>query len=112
MGKKAIKDMNLSFKSMSDAIIHSKPDMNIVYVPESFQKCRESFDDTFFYAVPKQNISKSDVHIPYEMMKNPIIYIPNGYLDFEKTEKEIRKKENTGKDGRKKRATQRRPQAF
>lgn len=85
MGKKAIKDMNLSFKSMSDAIIHSKPDMNIVYVPESFQKCRESFDDTFFYAVPKQNISKSDVHIPYEMMKNPIIYISLGSIISDKS---------------------------
>ena len=85
MGKKAIKDMNLSFKSMSDAIIHSKPDMNIVYVPESFQKCRESFDDTFFYAVPEQNISKSDIHIPYEMMKNPIIYVSLGSIISDKS---------------------------
>lgn len=54
MGKKNIQAMKLPFDSMEDAILHSKPDMNIVYIPESFQKCRASFDATFHFVVPKQ----------------------------------------------------------
>ena len=85
MGKKGIKAMNLSYKSMEDAILHSKPDMNIVYVPESFQKCRESFDHTFYYVVPKQKVIAAGVEIPYEKMKYPIVYISLGSIISDKS---------------------------
>lgn len=84
MGKKRIKAMNLSYKSMEDAIMHSKPDLNIVYVPESFQKCRESFDHSFNYVVPKQKVVAGDVEIPYEKMKFPIVYISLGSIMSDK----------------------------
>jgi len=87
MGKKRIKSMQLPFESMDDAIIHSKPDMNIVYIPESFQKCRESFDRTFNYVVPNQEpmiIGETKI-IPYENMVKPIIYISFGSILSDKS---------------------------
>eukprot|EP00833_Pecoramyces_ruminatium_P017834 jgi/Orpsp1_1/1191866/evm.model.d7180000089039.1 len=81
MGKKRIQSMKLSFDSMDDAIRHSKPEMNIVYIPESFQKCRESFDDTFYFVVPKQEpIVIDSEQIPYDKMIKPIIYISLGSI--------------------------------
>lgn len=87
MGKKRIKSMQLPFDSMDDAIIHSKPNMNIVYIPESFQKCRESFNDTFYFVVPEQEtkIMNEAVNIPYEEMKKPIIYISFGSILSDKS---------------------------
>lgn len=85
MGKKRIKSMNLSFCSMDDAIRHSKPDINIVYVPERFQKCRDSFDDSFHYVVPKQKLPKDNLQILYEQMKHPIIYISLGSIICDKS---------------------------
>jgi len=81
MGKKRIQSMKLPFNSMDDAIKHSKPDMNIVYIPESFQKCRESFDETFYFVVPKQEPQIENTEImPYEKMTKPIIYISLGSI--------------------------------
>lgn len=85
MGKKRIKSMDLPFVSMDDAIRHSRPDMNIVYIPESFQKCRESFDDTFNFIVPEQKMVSSNVKIPYEQMKYPIVYVSLGSIISDKS---------------------------
>lgn len=80
MGKKRIAAMGLRFKSMSDAIIHSKPDLNIVYVPEKFQRNRDSFDSSYEFLVPVQERGKSDIAIPYDEMKHPIVYISLGSI--------------------------------
>jgi len=81
MGKKRIQSMQLPFESMDDAIRHSKPDMNIVYIPESFQNYRDSFDDTFYFVVPKQEPVVNDMEkIPYQEMVKPIIYISLGSI--------------------------------
>ena len=80
MGRKRRKAMNLTFDSMEDAIGHSKPAMNVVYVPESFQNCRDTLDDTFRFVVPTQKSSCGNRKIPYEQMKYPIIYISLGSI--------------------------------
>lgn len=80
MGRKRRKAMNLTFDSMEDAIGHSKPAMNVVYVPESFQNCRDTLDDTFRFVVPTQKASSGNMKIPYEQMKYPIIYISLGSI--------------------------------
>ena len=80
MGKKGIAAMGLRCKSMADAIIHDKPDLNIVYVPEKFQRNRESFDSSFEFIVPVQERGKSDNAIPYDEMKHPIVYISLGSI--------------------------------
>lgn len=80
MGKKRISDMGLQHKSMADAIIHDVPDLNIVYVPERFQRNRDSFDSRFEFLVPIQERGKSDLVIPYEEMKHPLVYISLGSI--------------------------------
>ncbi|MDE6729513.1 MAG: hypothetical protein K2J71_01895 [Oscillospiraceae bacterium] len=78
MGRKRIADMNLQYHSMADAIIHDKPDLNLVYVPEKFQRNRDSFDADFMFTVPAQEQEHSAVSIPYDCMKYPIVYISLG----------------------------------
>lgn len=80
MGKKRIASMGLQCKSMADAIIHDNPDLNIVYVPEKFQRNRNSFGPSFEFMVPVQERGKSDIVIPYEEMKHPIVYISLGSI--------------------------------
>lgn len=80
MGKKRMADMGLKCRSMSDAIIHDKPDLNIVYVPEKFQRNRDSFDPTYEFIVPLQKQGKSDIVLPYDEMKYPIVYISLGSI--------------------------------
>ena len=80
MGKKRIAAMGLQYKSMADAIIHDNPDLNIVYVPEQFQRNRDSFDSSFEFMVPVQERRKSNIVIPYDKMKHPIVYISLGSI--------------------------------
>ncbi|MDD6038757.1 MAG: glycosyltransferase [bacterium] len=80
MGKKKRQSMGLSFSSMKDAVLYSKPDLNIVYIPEKFQNCRESFDETFHFVVPRQKPITGSIEIPYDKMKPPIVYISLGSI--------------------------------
>lgn len=80
MGKKRIADMGLQHHSMADAIIHDRPDLNLVYVPEKFQRNRDSFDASFVFTVPAQKSEKSNLVIPYNNMKHPIVYISLGSM--------------------------------
>lgn len=80
MGKKRMADMGLKRRSMCDAIIHDKPDLNIVYVPEKFQRNRDSFDPNYEFIVPLQEQGKSDIVLPYDKMKPPIVYISLGSI--------------------------------
>jgi len=78
--KSKTKKLGFENHCLMDGIIRSKPDLNIVYVPESFQNRRESFDETYLFIVPEPEIKKGDVVIPYEKMKHPIIYISLGSI--------------------------------
>lgn len=84
MGKKRIQSMRLPFRSMKDAILHSKPDLNIVYIPEKFQNCRETFDETYHFIVPNKEPVKGKLEIPYDKMKNPVLYISLGSIISDK----------------------------
>ncbi len=72
--------MNIRKRSMAEAIIHDKPDLNIVYVPEEFQKHREDFGGDYVFAVPPQRSRSCDTVIPYERMRRPIVYISLGSI--------------------------------
>lgn len=80
MGKKRRAAMGLRCSSMAEALIRDKPDLNIVYVPEKFQRCRESFDSSYEFIVPLQEQGKSDVVLPYDEMQHPIVYISLGSI--------------------------------
>ena len=78
--KKKAAAMGLELTCLRDGILHSKPDLNIVYVPEGFQNCRDSFDDRFVFLTPKPEAVPCDVQIPYENIRKPIVYISLGSI--------------------------------
>lgn len=80
MGKKKAAYMGLEHKSLTEAVLLDKPDLNIVYVPEAFQKKRECFGDDYIFMIPPQEREQSTLKIPYEEMKHPIVYISLGSI--------------------------------
>lgn len=80
MGKKNASYMQLENKTLIDAVLWDKPDLNIVYVPEIFQNFRESFGEDYVFTTPVQQMETADINIPYEVMKAPIIYISLGSI--------------------------------
>lgn len=95
MGKKNVSYMGLKNKNLVDAVLNDKPNLNVVYVPEAFQKNRESFGEDFLFTVPQRNgivgkaaesektteMGKSaGVQIPYSKMTSPMIYISLGSI--------------------------------
>ena len=80
LNRQAARSLGLRTYGLHDGIIGSRPDMNIVYLPASFQGCRESFDDTYLFFVPTPEAVPSDTVIPYEQMTGPIIYISLGSI--------------------------------
>lgn len=85
MGKKNVSYMGLKNKNLVDAVLNDKPDLNVVYVPEVFQKNRESFGEDFLFTVPQSNSvagagRQAGVQIPYSQMTSPMIYISLGSI--------------------------------
>ena len=73
--------MGFARSSLREGIIARPADLNIVYVPERFQCCRDSFDDSYlFMAPPPAAAPVSGCVIPYEQMKDPVVYISLGSL--------------------------------
>lgn len=80
MGKNKSKDMGLEHKSLGEAVVYDKPDLNIVYIPEKFQNRRESFESDYVFVTPKQEVINSNSNIPFDKIKSPIIYISLGSI--------------------------------
>ena len=78
--RKDARRMGFARSSLRDGILGRRPDLNIVYVPESFQGCRDSFDDSYLFLVPPPVSAASDTAIPYEAMKDPVVYISLGSI--------------------------------
>ena len=72
--------LGLTTYGLHDGIIGSKPELNIVYLPEQFQGCRESFDGSYLFLVPTPEAVRTDTVIPYEKMTDPIVYISLGSI--------------------------------
>lgn len=80
MGKKNTLYMELTHKTLAEAIINDKPSLNIVYVPQIFQKDRESFGEDYLFTVPVSESNSISQLIPYGEMKSPIVYISLGSI--------------------------------
>ena len=80
MGKKNTKYMELTHKTLGEAIINDKPSLNIVYVPKIFQKDSESFGKDYLFTVPLCESNSTSQEIPYKEMKSPIVYISLGSI--------------------------------
>ncbi|MBQ1493211.1 MAG: hypothetical protein IIZ39_14755, partial [Blautia sp.] len=75
LDKKTARRMGFEKSCLRDGILGRKPYLNLVYVPEAFQSCRDSFDDSYLFMVPPLVQAKGGGEIPYEEMKYPILYI-------------------------------------
>ena len=80
LSEKDARRMGFEHSCLRDGIIKSRPDLNIVYVPEKFQNKRNTFDKSYIFTVPSPVAPKSDIVIPYEKMKHPIVYISLGSI--------------------------------
>ena len=72
--------MGLKHTNMTKAVLEDCPDLNVVYVPSTFQKHREDFDKSYYFTVPPVESMETTVNIPFEEMKHPIIYISLGSI--------------------------------
>jgi len=80
MGKKNAKYMELTHKTLGEAVVNDKPSLNIVYVPQIFQRDRESFGEDYLFTVPVSESNSISQEIPYGEMKSPIVYISLGSI--------------------------------
>ncbi len=78
--KRNAKRLGFEHHCLRDGVIQSKPELNIVYVPETFQNKKESFGEDYLFLVPTPKVTKSDLRIPYEQMQSPIVYISLGSI--------------------------------
>jgi MGT family glycosyltransferase len=80
MGKKNKEHMGLIHKTMGEAIVNDKPSLNIVYVPQVFQKNRECFKEDYLFTVPEYESNQLSQQIPYAKMRSPVVYISLGSI--------------------------------
>lgn len=81
VSREAARQMDIRGKHLVSSVINDTAELNIVYVTETFQPCREIFDDRYIFTVPGiENTRKVDIEIPYEKMIRPIIYISLGSM--------------------------------
>ena len=78
--KQDARRMGFAASSLRDGILQSRPDLNIVYVPEQFQNCRDSFGDSYLFMLPPPISTVSAIRVPYGEMKKPIVYISLGSI--------------------------------
>ncbi len=78
--KRIANQLGLEHTCLRDGIIHSKPALNIVYVPEAFQTKRSNFGDDYLFLIPEAKAVAGDITIPYQNMKSPIVYISLGSI--------------------------------
>ena len=78
--KATARRMGLTYACLRDGVIESRPALNIVYVPEPFQGCRESFDGKYLFMVPPQAARGGGREIPFDEMKPPVVYISLGSI--------------------------------
>lgn len=72
--------MGFEYTCLRDGIINSRPDLNIVYIPEQFQNKRDSFDEKYIFMIPKPEMVPGSISIPFDKMKEPIVYISLGSI--------------------------------
>ena len=78
--KREARSMGFASSSLHDGILQSRPDLNIVYLPEQFQSCRSSFDSSWLFMVPAPSGVSAGVRIPWNEMNAPVVYISLGSI--------------------------------
>lgn len=72
--------MGQTDRSLSGANLNDKPALNIVYLPEEMQDCREDFgEDWVFFPPPVEEGAQADF-LPWAELKRPIVYVSMGSI--------------------------------
>jgi len=82
--KRLAGELGVEYNCLRDGVIKSRPKLNLVYLPESFQAARDSFDESYLFLVPEAKPMRAEIKIPYEEMKAPIVYISLGSIMSDK----------------------------
>lgn len=81
MGKRNAVEMEMDGKTLINAVLNDRPELNVVYVPKLFQPKSESFDERYVFVCPPMKAAMaSHTKIPYDAMKKPVIYISMGSI--------------------------------
>lgn len=80
MGKKNAQYMELTNKTLEQAVIYDSPSLNIIYVPQIFQADRKSFGEDYLFTVLPYEKSTISQQLPYETMQPPVVYISLGSI--------------------------------
>ena len=80
LSREDARSMGFPSSCLRDGILNSRPDLNIVYVPEQFQGCRDTFDESYLFMVPPPASTAPDSAIPYAEMRSPVVYISLGSI--------------------------------
>lgn len=73
--------MRMAGKTLMRSVIDDIPDLNIVYVPEALQPCRETFDGRFLFTGPTVPWQPPAVpSFDFDTLPRPIVYISMGSI--------------------------------
>ncbi|MBQ7849555.1 MAG: hypothetical protein IJ343_07540 [Clostridia bacterium] len=72
--------MGQTDRSLSGASLNDKPALNIVYLPEEMQDCREDFGDEWVFLPPAAEAGGEPALLDYDALPRPLAYISLGSI--------------------------------
>lgn len=70
--------MGQTERSLSGAGMNDRPALNIVYLQEELQDCREDFGEDYVFLPPPQERAQQADFLPWKELKRPIVYVSMG----------------------------------
>lgn len=70
--------MGQTDRSLSGANLNDRPALNIVYLPEEMQDCREDFGDEWVFLPPAAKDDHPADFLPWDELPRPIVYVSMG----------------------------------
>lgn len=69
--------MGQSERSLSGANLNDRPALDVVYLPEELQDCREDFGENWVFLAPPAE-DAGEEFLPWETLRRPIVYVSMG----------------------------------
>ena len=70
--------MGQSERSLSGANLNDCPALDVVYLPEELQDCREDFGENWVFLAPPAEDGGEEEFLPWETLRRPIVYVSMG----------------------------------
>lgn len=72
--------MGQTDRSLSGANLNDRPALNIVYLPEEMQDCREDFGDEWVFLPPAVEEHEQADFLPWDELPRPVVYVSMGSI--------------------------------